>query len=459
MASQNQPNLLVLVADDLRYDAISACADAPVHTPHLDRLVADGCTFTRAHNMGSEHGAVCVPARAMIHSGRSLFRLDGPGNITADHPCLGEALADTGYHTFATGKWHNGQEAFNRSFAAGRNVFFGGMDDHWNVPVCDRRPLEAYPSGRPHRFDPGDPRGVVTQRRSYERYESGRHSSELFADTLCEHLFDRADDDQPFFAYGAFMAPHDPRTAPGEYLARYDPDELPLSPAVADGHPINNGYLHTRDEDLAPHPRDEETIRRHLADYYGIISHLDAQVGRILDTLERTGLADNTIVVFTADHGLAVGRHGLLGKQNVYEHSVRIPLVLAGPGLPEGITRDAFTYHFDLYPTLADLLEFPQPATGDGESLVSVIEDDADGPRETAFTAFGDTQRAVRTDRYKLIEYVRPGDPHVQLFDLENDPHETENLGTDPDHADVRDRLTATLADAKRAVNDPLAPA
>ena len=455
MASQDRPNLLVLVADDLRYDAIGACSDAPVHTPHLDRLVEDGCTFTRAHNMGSEHGAVCVPARAMLHSGRSLFRLDGPGNITTDHPPLGAALADAGYHTFGTGKWHNGHEAFNRSFDAGRNVFFGGMDDHWNVPVCDRRPVDEYPSGRSHRFDPGD-RGVVTQQRTYERYASGRHSSELFADTLCEYLFDRADDHRPFFAYGAFMAPHDPRSAPGEYLAQYDPADLPLSPAVADRHAIDNGYLHTRDEDLASHPRDEESIRRHLADYYGIISHLDAQVGRIRAALERTGLAEDTIVVFTADHGLAVGRHGLLGKQNVYEHSVRIPLLLSGPGLPEGERRDAFTYHFDLYPTLAELLGVEPPATGDGESLVPVIEDDATAHRETAFTAFGDTQRAVRTDRYKLIAYERPADPHVQLFDLATDPHETENLAADPKYADVREQLAATLADARRTADDPL---
>ena len=320
------------------------------------------------------------------------------------------------------------------------------MGNHWNVPVVDRRPVEEYPEPRPHRFVAGTG-GVRPDSQVYERHSSGTHSSELFADTLVRFLRNHAAlDDRPFFGYMAFMAPHDPRTAPGEYHAMYDPDELDLPANVREEHPFDNGHLHTRDEDLAGHPRSTEEVRRHLADYYAMVTHLDAQVGRVLDTLERTGQREETVVVFTADHGLAVGQHGLMGKQNVYDHSVRVPLLVSGPGVPEGTRREAFSYHHDLYPTLCDLAGLDAPDV-DGESLAATITDGAPGPRESAFTAFADSQRALRTDRYKLIEYFVDGDRHTQLFDVESDPAETTDLSEDPDHAgalaDLREDLTA----------------
>jgi len=457
MSRSERPNVLLIVADDQRFDTISRLGAAPIRTPNLDRLVERGCAFTRAHNMGAEHGGVCVPARSMIHSGRSLFHLDGPGGMTTAHPTLPEAFGEAGYRTFATGKWHNGHEAFNRCYDEGENVFFGGMGNHWNVPVTDRRPIGEYPDDRPHRVLPGD-RGPQPGRQTYERYSSGTHSSELFADTMVQflHEHDVASDGRPFFGYLAFMAPHDPRTAPGEYHTLYDPRDIELPGNFREEHPFDNGHLHTRDEDLAGHPREPDEIRRHIADYYAMISHLDAQLGRVLDALERTGERENTIVVFTADHGLAVGQHGLLGKQNVYDHSVRVPLVFSGPGVPDGARRDAFTYHHDLYPTLADVLDLEIPGTVDGESLVPTITDGAAGPRESVFSAFSNTQRAVRTDEYKLVEYF-PGDARrTQLFDVRADPGQTDDRSGDPAHAATVDRLRDDLAAWRERVDDPM---
>jgi len=457
MDHQEQPNVLVMVADDMRFDTIGALG-ADVATPNLDSLVASGCAFTRAHNMGSPHDAVCVPARSMLHSGTSLFHLEGPGGMTTDHPTLPERFGEAGYRTFGTGKWHNGEEAFNRCYDEGRNLFFRGMGNHWNVPVTDRHPLGEYPTDRPHRRVPGDAQGPQPVRQTYERYASGTHSSELFAGTAIEFLRDHqlSADERPFFAYTAFMAPHDPRTAPGEYHAMYDPQDIELPESFLEEHPFDNGFLYGRDETLAEHPRDEEEIRRHIADYYAMITHLDAQVGRILDALERTGERGDTIVVFTADHGLAVGRHGLLGKQNVYDHSVRVPLIFNGPGIPEGERRDAFTYHHDLYPTLADLAGVETPGTVEGESLAPVIEGDADGPRESVLTAYADLHRAIRTDRYKLSEYYVDGDRHTQLFDVAEDPAETEDISDDPARADDLERLRGELADRRERLDDPM---
>jgi arylsulfatase A-like enzyme len=305
---------------------------------------------------------------------------------------------------------------------------------------------------------PGTGEGPQPDRGTYERHASGTHSSELFADAAEEFLHDHhvASDDRPFFAYTAFMAPHDPRTAPGEYHAMYDPRDVDLPANVLAEHPFDNGHLDVRDEELASRPRDEDAIRRHVADYYAMVTHLDAQIGRVLDTLERLGEREDTIVVFTADHGLAVGQHGILGKQNLYDHSVRVPLVFSGPGIPASERRDAFSYHHDLYPTLTDLAGLSAPDTVDGESLAPALTDGADGPRESVFTAFADTQRAVRTDRYKLVEYFVDDRRRTQLFDVDADPLETRNLADDGAHTEVLERLRDELADWRERVDDPV---
>jgi arylsulfatase A-like enzyme len=180
-------------------------------------------------------------------------------------------VVKAGYRTFATGKWHNGVDAFNRCYEAGRNVFFGGMGNHWNVPVTDRTDREEY-TERPRRFVPGDGSAIRTTEGPYDRCSSWTHSSDLFSRTMCKFIRNHAvsDDDRPFFDYLAFMAPHDPRTAPGAYHAMYDPDDIDLPDNFRPAHPFDNGELHVRDEDLAEHPREGAEIRRHIADYYAM---------------------------------------------------------------------------------------------------------------------------------------------------------------------------------------------
>ena len=142
--------------------------------------------------------------------------------------------------------------------------------------------------------------------------------------------------DRPFFAYVGFAGPHDPRVAAREWLELYERDRIPLPRNYEPFHPFDNGEMTNRDEKLAPWPRTEEVVREHLHDYYACISSIDANIGRILDKLDAIGERDRTIVVFSSDHGLAIGSHGLFGKQNLYEHSMKSPLVFAGPGIPEG---------------------------------------------------------------------------------------------------------------------------
>jgi arylsulfatase A-like enzyme len=440
----NPPNVLLFVADDLQHDMISALGNQAIETPNFDRLVQEGTAYTRAYNMGSDSGAVCVPARSMIHSGRSLFNLEGPGGITEAHPTLGEAFANAGYRTFGTGKWHNGIEAFNRSFNEGESIFFGGMGNHWDVPVCDRKPVGGYPEPEPYPFVTGDGRVHPSSVRA-DRFSSGTHSSDLFVSAATEFIRDATNDETPFFTYIASMEPHDPRTPPGEYLTQYDHDEINLPENFLEEHPFDTGTLGIRDENLAGHPRTPDEIRRHIADYCASITHLDHQFGRVLDVLEETGQYEDTIIVVTADHGLAVGRHGLMGKQNLYDHSLRVPLILNGPGIPRGERRNHLCYQYELNPTLRSLASVPIPSELDAVSLHASLRDRDEHVHQAVIGAYKDTQRMIRTDRYKLIEYGGSVDRLTQLFDIDTDPHETQNLATYSKYEEVLDQLRHRL--------------
>ena len=328
--SNQKPNILFFFTDDQRFDTIRALGNKDVQTPVLDRLVAEGTTFTHAHIPGGTSGAICMPSRAMLHTGRTLFHLDGAGqSIPNDHVMLGEHLQANGYRTWGTGKWHNGPASFARSFSDGAEIFFGGMDDHWNVPAFNHDPTGKYDSVLLQCPNPNQSNALKI--RKGDHVTAGKHSSELFAEGAIDWL-EKYDTDDPFFMYISFMAPHDPRTMPQEYLDMYDPEDIPLPENFMGGHPFDNGDLKVRDEVLEDFPRDPYKVRQHIAEYYAMITHLDAQMGRVLDTISACGMADNTIVVFAGDNGLAVGQHGLFGKQNMYEHSVRVPLIFSGPG-------------------------------------------------------------------------------------------------------------------------------
>lgn len=441
--SEQKPNIVFFFTDDQRFDTIHSLGNDDVQTPTIDRLVAEGTAFTHAHIPGGTSGAICMPSRAMLHTGRTLFHLEGSGQgIPEGHVLMGEHLQAHGYKTWGTGKWHNGHMSFARSFSDGAEIFYGGMDDHWNVPAFDYDPTGQYDSKLPQCPDAFKSNNLKIRRGDH--VTAGKHSSELFAEGAIDWL-EKYQSDDPFFMYIAFMAPHDPRTMPQEYLDMYDPEDVLLPDNFMGGHPFDNGDLKVRDEVLEDFPRDPHKVRRHIAEYYGMITHLDAQMGRVLDALKACGKADNTIVVFAGDNGLAVGQHGLLGKQNMYEHSVRVPLMFAGPGVPKGEKRTGYAYVLDVFPTLCDLIGVDIPDSVEGTSLVSALNDESDQVRDTVFAAYREWQRMVKDDRFKLIEYVVNGRRTTQLFDLENDPLELNNLAEDEAHAGKLSELRETL--------------
>ncbi|MHC4619213.1 MAG: sulfatase/phosphatase domain-containing protein, partial [Planctomycetota bacterium] len=180
----------------------------------------------------------------------------------------------------------------------------------------------------------------------------------------------------------------------------------------------------------------------------------DAQIGRVLEALKRTGRADNTIIVFSADNGLAVGRHGLLGKQNLYDHSVHVPLIISGPRISKGAKRRGLCYVHDLYPTLCELAGLAVPESVKSSSLVPILRGTKTGIRTTQFFAYKDIQRGVRDRRYKLIEYSVAGQRTTQLFDLQADPHELKNLADDPGYTRRLHRLRKELLRWKAELDD-----
>ena len=433
----SRPNVLFMIADDHRWDAIGGMGDPTVQTPTMDALMTRGTTFRQTHIMGSLVGAVCVPSRAAVLTSANLFR-SGGNQINRELAVWPQVMRDAGYHTFFSGKWHNDRQTFTDSFDAGAKIFFGGMSDQYKVPVFDFDPTGKYPEDA--------------------KYIGEKFSTELFTDAAVEFL-QAYDAENPFFLYLSFTSPHDPRTAPGEYATMYSPEDIPVPENFLPEHPFDNGEMRIRDEVLAPFPRTPEIVQQHIADYYGMITHMDAEMGRVLSTLEATGHLDNTIIIYTADHGLAVGQHGLLGKQNLYNHSIHVPSIFAGPGIPEGETVDALTYLYDVFPTVCDLTDVTCPDTTEGRSLVPLMDGRVERVRATVFAAYRDIHRTIRDGRWKLIRYyvseeTGAGTDCIQFFDLEQDPWETTNLADLPEHADRIRSLAADMQMWQIETND-----
>jgi arylsulfatase A-like enzyme len=432
-----RPNVVVLVGDDHRHDAIRSMGDPTVQTPVLDRLAHGGACFTRAHIMGGNNAAVCVPTRACLHTGVNVYRAmeGGRGStLRPDRETLGQTFRNAGYHTVGVGKWHNDKASFNRSFADARGVFFGGMHVHYGVPV--------------HDYDPSGTYGPETE------YKADKFSTDFFADTAVKFI-DGYQGEKPFMLYTAFTSPHDPRTPPQAYADLYRPADIPLPKNFAPRHPFDNGELFIRDEKLAPWPRTPERIRQEIALYYGMISHLDAGIGRILAALDRSGAAENTLVVYLADHGLAVGQHGLLGKQNCYEHSIRVPFIIRGPGVGAGERFDQLVHSFDLYATLADLAGVRAPSDLDSQSLGPLIRGQSTTHRAHVHSLYQGVQRQAQDGEWKLIEYSVAGVRHTQLFNVREDPWELRSRHEGAAGAEIVARLRGNLVEWQHSIGDP----
>ncbi|TWT51136.1 Arylsulfatase [Rubripirellula amarantea] len=462
-ADETRPNILFVFADDQCYDTIGELGNPEVHTPNLDRLAREGTAFTNAYNMGSWTGAVCIASRTMMVTGRSVWNAKDAKlpNLARSRQSWPQLLHDVGYETYMAGKWHIGRMKTT-------DVFDHVAHERPGMPNQTNEGYDRPVEGQPDKWSPSDPKFA-----GY--WKGGKHWSEVLADDATGFLEDAAKRDKPFFMYLAFNAPHDPRQSPQRFVDMYPQQEIKLPenfqveypfkqemgcyqvPASKAAH--NTGkprLIFQRDEHLAPWPRTPYSVRVNRQEYYAIISHMDEQIGRILDALDRTGKRDSTYIVFTADHGLACGQHGLMGKQNMYEHSMKPPLIMVGPGIEPGQRRDAPVYLQDIMPTTLELAGAEKPEEVFFESLVPFFQDsNASSRHDAIYGCYAeDLQRMVRVDNWKLIVY--PQAKVVRMYDLGHDPLEQNDLAKDPQHKNRVAELFQRLIQLQRDMNDDL---
>jgi arylsulfatase A-like enzyme len=432
------PNVLFVFSDDQRADTIAALGNAHIKTPHLDQLVKTGTAFTRAYCMGAMQGAVCVPSRAMLMTGKSLTAVEEKMKSESTWP---EYFGKSGYTTFASGKWHNSAESLQRSFQRTAAIFMGGMGNPYEMRTTDEKLTAAGAATEPNNTAPKAKREGKTGKSAKKEGDPKAHSVERFTDAGVRFIQSRKGEPAPWLCYVAYNLPHDPKTAPPDYHLPYQKNPPPLPANYLVRHPFDNGELNIRDEKLINGDRTEKAVREHLADYYACVTYVDAQFGRLIQALVETDQFENTIIVFASDHGLAIGSHGLMGKQNLYEHSMKAPLIMAGPGIPKGEQRDALCYLFDIYPTLGDLTKVPGPAGSEGISLVPVLANPKVAHRKHIATGYRNLQRAVTDGHWKYIRYTVKEAITEQLFDLSQDPAELKDLSKESVHSAELERL------------------
>ena len=444
-ANNERPNIVFIFADDQCFETIRELGNQEIETPNLDRLVRQGTTFSHAFNMGSWSGAVCVASRTMLNTGRFVWNANAVHAKSEQEREQGrwwsEYMKQAGYRTYMTGKWHCKANA-DKAFDVARDIRPGmpkATAAGYNRPAAD--------GSDP--WSPSDPKFGGF-------WEGGTHWSEVVANHATDFFSDAGKHESPFFMYLAFNAPHDPRQSPAEYVARYPassiliPDNFqPLYPYASE---IGCGPK-LRDERLAAFPRTPESIQVHRQEYYAIITHMDAMIGRVLDALNASGKADNTWIFFTADHGLAVGQHGLLGKQNMYDHSVRVPFIVAGPGIAKNQRINEAIYLQDVMPTTLELAGIEKPKHVEFNSLLPMLAG-GQSPYDSIYGCYLKKQRSIRTDQYKMIAY--PEAKTLRLYDIKHDPLEKNDLAQEPGMKPILADLFRRLIALQDKMNDDL---
>jgi arylsulfatase A-like enzyme len=463
-----RPNILFIIVDDQSpFDLKMYNQDSTLDTPVLDELASKGMVFDGAYHMGSWSGAVCTPSRHMVMSGRTVWHIPGRGNpnagnseiVPTDLPenTMAAIFNRAGYNTMRTCKNGNSYMAANKKFTVRHDSSKRGGTD-----------------------------------------ETG---SAWHAEQVLNYLSDRQanNDSNPFMIYYGFSHPHDPRNGKVDLLAEYgavnhtdknslppdNPNQPPLPANYLEAHPFHHGHPGLRDEVKVSgvwEKRDEHTISNELGREFACSENIDIQIGRVLKKLDEMGELDNTYIFYTSDHGIAIGRHGLQGKQNLYEHTWRIPFIVKGPGIKARSRVQGNIYLLDVLGTICDLVGIETPKTVESNSFRPVLEGKRDTVRDVLYGVYsGGTKpgmRSVRKGNWKLIKYdVLDGKVRqTQLFNLKDNPNEllkehhdpkviklTENtpkanqvnLADNPKYADKLAEMEALLLSEMRRLNDP----
>ena len=432
-----RPNVLLLICDDLNCD-LGCYGDPVVQSPSIDKLANRGTRFTQAHCQFP----LCGPSRASMMTGlypdqtrirQNAIRIrQTMPNVIA----MPQAFRAADYLATRIGKIYH--------YGVPRHIGTAGHDDpySWNqthnprgIDVADEPKIFTL---RPRHF--GGTLSWLASGGTDEEQTDG-----IAATIACEFLSRRRPTDAPFFLAVGMYRPHTPYVAPKSDFDRYPTDSITVPTVPA-------GYLDT----LPPPARQTLTAKKHqrnlpdhlgrraIQAYHASITFVDRQIGRILNTLDQTDLADDTIVVFTSDHGYHMGQHGHWQKQTLFQDATHVPLIIAGPGISRGTAT--FAELVDLYPTLCDLAGVPGPRTLAGRSLAALVRDDPPNPRIDALTQHANGY-TLRTDHHRFTAWGNRGDAGVELYDVTKDPAEMRNLADAPEHQSTLGKLRTRLFD------------
>lgn len=444
--SKIQPNIIFIFADDLSYNVIATLGNDEVQTPHIDSLMDSGTTFTHSYNMGAWGGAVCAASRTMLNTGYFLWKAHhnndqkSANKIEMNGEYWSQYMKKAGYETYFTGKWHvriKAEKVFDNTIH-----IRGGMPNQTREGY--NRPIE----GQKDKWSPSD--------KKFDGFwKGGKHWSEVLADDSVTFIEKAAKKDKPFFMYLAFNAAHDPRQSPKEYVDRYPWKNVKLPESFLPEYPYKDAMgcpEGLRDEALAPFPRTPYSVKVNRQEYYAIINHMDDQIARIIKALKKSGKFDNTYIIFTSDHGLSVGSHGLIGKQSLFDHSIRVPFSISGPNIKKQKISTPI-YLQDIMPTTLEWAGFAKPKQVKFKSLVPLLNGESKKHYSAIYGAYRDRQRMVIDGNYKLIIY--PTINKTLLFNLKSDPLEMKDIAKDNSEIvkNLKNKLRSLQGDAADTLN------
>ncbi len=498
-ATRKRPNILLITSDQQHFDTLGF-ANPRIKTPALDRLAREGTNFTRAYC----NNPTCTPSRASIITGMypSWHGAWSIGTkLPEDVPTVGQRFLDAGYTTALVGKAHFQPLRSDETDPDGRSIecqpilrdlnYWRDFHGPWyGFQHCElaRNHADESHAGQHYAIwmeekglknwadyfiepDPVTGHGKAGQGRrgTWDLPEEYHYTTWTSERTIAQ--IERAkDEDAPFFIWSSFHDPHPPYLVPETWASMYDPADMPIGriepgeletmcPFVRETQQKQPDFSGFRDEGgqgnhgLHSHLHSEEHLRKNMAIYYGMTSFMDAHIGRILDRLDELGLADNTLVVFTTDHGHFLGQHGLVAKSFMYEDNVRLPFIVRWPGhVPAGSQCAALQGLVDLSPTFLEACGLKVPGIMQGHSQLDVWTGRADKAIDHVIVEHRHqptklTIRSYIDERYKLTVYR--GHNWGELFDLREDPRELHNRWDDPAYQDVRCRLLFDLAQAE----------
>lgn len=439
-------NVLFIAVDDLRPE-LGCYGNSYLHTPHLDRLAAQGRLFQHHYvqvpTCGASRYALLTglrPRRPLHLRNQVMFELMA-GEPEPEQPeSFAHLFRRKGYFTAAYGKISHSPDGYVYEYPEPPSDTLE-MPHSWDEVYG---PQEPWGTGWRAFFAYANGRNRIDEQRQVKPYERLDVPDEAYPDGLIaakavEQLKQLSQADQPFLLAVGFYKPHLPFCAPARYWDLYDSSALPLSPnpfLPENVHPsslqrngeFNHGYQQGDERAELGTPVSKGYARRLKHAYAASVSYVDAQIGKVLDVLAETGLSDNTVVVVWGDHGWHLGDHTVWGKHTLFERALRSTLILRTPDMPQpGTSTHRVVESVDLYPTLLELCGLEAEGPLDGQSMVPLLHD-PQAPFEEAAYSYWRKGMSLRTPRYRLTRHVREEEPVTELFDHQTDPHETKNI-------------------------------